>query len=89
MTMMAKLLRGPCRVRPGRNPLDRLQPAAPRMTSGSDPGGAAAPVRAAARDRVLLAVFPARDALAAYSFGVVDRALRAHVPLPGGEGRRP
>jgi len=40
-------------------------------------------------DRVLLAVFPARDALAAYSFEVVDRALRAHVPLPGGEGRRP
>jgi hypothetical protein len=40
-------------------------------------------------DRVLLAVFPARDALAAYSFGVVDRALRAHAPLPGGDGRRP
>ena len=28
-------------------------------------------------DRVLLAVFPARDALAAYSFAVVDQALRA------------
>ena len=39
-------------------------------------------------DRVLLAVFPARDALAAYSFGVVDRALRAHAPLPSGDGRQ-
>jgi AbrB family looped-hinge helix DNA binding protein len=41
-----------------------------------------------AGDRVLLAVFPARDALAAYSFAVVDQALRAHAPVPG-EGRRP
>jgi len=40
-------------------------------------------------DRVLLAVFPDRDALAAYSFAVVDQALRAHAPVPGGEGRRP
>ncbi len=40
-------------------------------------------------DRVLLAVFPAQDTLAAYSFAVVDQALRAHAPLPGGEGRRP
>jgi hypothetical protein len=39
-------------------------------------------------DRVLLAVFPDRDALAAYSFAVVDQALRAHAPPPG-EGRRP
>src|SRR5262245_34366877 len=39
-------------------------------------------------DRVLLAVFPDRDTLAAYSFAVVDQALRAHAPLPG-EGRRP
>jgi len=52
-------------------------PAALRRQCGLRPG-----------DRVLLAVFPARDALAAYSFGVVDRALRAHAPLPGGEGRR-
>jgi hypothetical protein len=37
-------------------------------------------------DRVLLAVFPSLDALAAYSFAVVDQALRAHAPLPG-EGR--
>ena len=42
-----------------------------------------------AGDRVLLAVFPARDALAAYSFAVVDQALRAHAPVPGVEGRRP
>ena len=41
-----------------------------------------------AGDRVLLAVFPAQDALAAYSFAVVDQALRAHAPVPG-EGRRP
>ena len=40
-------------------------------------------------DRVLLAVFPARDALAAYSFAVVDQALRAHAPVPGEEGSRP
>jgi hypothetical protein len=52
-------------------------PAALRRRCGLRPG-----------DRVLLAVFPARDTLAAYSFGVVDRALRAHAPLPGGEGRQ-
>jgi hypothetical protein len=34
-------------------------------------------------------VFPARDALAAYSLAVIDQALRAHAPLPGGDGRRP
>jgi hypothetical protein len=38
-------------------------------------------------DRVLLAVFPGQDTLAAYSFAVVDQALRAHAPVPG-EGRR-
>ena len=53
-------------------------PAALRRRCGLRPG-----------DRMLLAVFPARDALAAYSFAVVDRALRAHAPLPGGDGRRP
>jgi hypothetical protein len=53
-------------------------PAALRRRCGLRPG-----------DRVLLAVFPARDALAAYSFAVVDRALRAYAPVPGGEGRRP
>jgi hypothetical protein len=41
-----------------------------------------------AGDRVLLAVFLAQDALAAYSFAVVDQALRAHAPVPG-EGRLP
>jgi hypothetical protein len=41
-----------------------------------------------AGDRLLLAVFPAQDALAAYSFAVVDQALRAHAPVPG-EGRLP
>ena len=53
-------------------------PAALRRRRGLRPG-----------DRVLLAIFPARDALAAYSFAVVDQALRAHAPLPGGDGRRP
>ncbi|HEV3287460.1 MAG TPA: AbrB/MazE/SpoVT family DNA-binding domain-containing protein [Streptosporangiaceae bacterium] len=53
-------------------------PAALRRRCGLRPG-----------DRVLLAAFPAQDALAAYSFAVVDQALRAHAPLPGGEGRRP
>ena len=52
-------------------------PAALRRRCGLRPG-----------DRVLLAVFPDRDALAAYSFAVVDQALRAHAPVPG-EGRRP
>ena len=50
-------------------------PAALRRRCGLRPG-----------DRVLLAVFPAMDVLAAYSFAVVDQALRAHVPVPGGEG---
>ena len=51
-------------------------PAALRRRCGLRPG-----------DRVLLAVFPARDALAAYSFAVVDQALRAHAPVTA-EGRR-
>jgi bifunctional DNA-binding transcriptional regulator/antitoxin component of YhaV-PrlF toxin-antitoxin module len=42
-----------------------------------------------AGDHVLLAASPAQDTLTAYSFAVVDQALRAHVPVPGGEGRRP
>jgi hypothetical protein len=43
-----------------------------------------------AGDLVLLAGFPGEDALAAYSFGVVDQALRAHIPFPrGGEGGQP
>jgi hypothetical protein len=37
-------------------------------------------------DMVLLAALPGQDALAAYPIAVVDRALRAHAPLPGAEG---
>jgi hypothetical protein len=40
-----------------------------------------------AGDNVLLAASPGQDTLAAYSFAVVDQALRAHAPVPG-EGRR-
>ena len=42
-----------------------------------------------AGDRVLLAALPGEDALAAYSFAVVDQAMRAHAPFPRREGRRP
>jgi hypothetical protein len=42
-----------------------------------------------AGDHVLLAASPGEDTLTAYSFAVVDQALRAHAPVPGGEGRRP
>jgi methyl coenzyme M reductase gamma subunit len=45
-------------------------PAALRRRCGLRPG-----------DRVLLAVFLARDTLAAYSFAVVDQALRAHAAV--------
>jgi len=38
---------------------------------------------------VLLAAVPGQDTLAAYSFAVVDQALRAHTPVLTGEGRRP
>jgi hypothetical protein len=41
-----------------------------------------------AGDHVLLAASPGQDMLAAYSFAVVDQALRAHAPACG-EGRRP
>ncbi|MGP0023192.1 MAG: hypothetical protein ACLPKE_07475 [Streptosporangiaceae bacterium] len=41
-----------------------------------------------AGDHVLLAASPGQDTLAAYSFAVVDQALRAHAPAPAGEGRR-
>ena len=41
-----------------------------------------------AGDHVLLAASPGQDTLAAYSFAVVDQALRAHALAPG-EGRRP
>jgi hypothetical protein len=39
-------------------------------------------------DHVLLAASSGEDTLTAYSFAVVDQALRAHAPVPG-EGRRP
>jgi bifunctional DNA-binding transcriptional regulator/antitoxin component of YhaV-PrlF toxin-antitoxin module len=39
-----------------------------------------------AGDLVLLAARPGQDTLAAYPFAVVDRAIRAHLPFPGGEG---
>ena len=39
-----------------------------------------------AGDHVLLAASPGQDMLAAYSFAVVDQALRAHGPVAG-EGR--
>jgi hypothetical protein len=41
-----------------------------------------------AGDNVLLAASPGEDVLAAYSFTVVDQAMRAHALVPG-EGRRP
>src|SRR5690242_17411043 len=41
-----------------------------------------------AGDHVLLAASPGEDKLAAYSFAVVDQAMRAHA-LVSGEGRRP
>jgi hypothetical protein len=42
-----------------------------------------------ADDRVPLAALPAEDTLAAYSFAVVDQAIRAHSGFPRGEGGRP
>jgi hypothetical protein len=42
-----------------------------------------------AGDHVLLAAVPGEDLLAAYSFAVVDQALRAHVRFPRGEGGLP
>ena len=40
-----------------------------------------------AGDHVLLAASPGEDVLAAYSFAVVDQAMRAHAPVSG-EGMR-
>src|SRR6266566_4385152 len=39
-----------------------------------------------AGDYVLLAAVPSEDTLAAYSFTVVDQAMRAHAPFPRGVG---
>jgi hypothetical protein len=41
-----------------------------------------------AGDRLLLAASPGEDMLAAYSFAVVDQAMRAFAAVPG-EGRLP
>ncbi len=41
-----------------------------------------------AGDHVLLAASPGQDTLAAYSFAVVDQAMRAHALVPA-EGRQP
>jgi hypothetical protein len=71
------------------------------MIAGRDPGGmVTVPARpcivipAALRrrcglragDHVLLAALPREDMLAAYSFAVVDEAMRAHVRFPRGDG---
>jgi hypothetical protein len=40
-------------------------------------------------DRVLLAAAPAEDTLTAYSFAVVDQAIRARGAFPHGQGGRP
>jgi hypothetical protein len=50
-------------------------PAALRRRCGLRPG-----------DQVLLAMFSGEDALAVYSFAVVDQALRAHAPVPAAKG---
>jgi hypothetical protein len=42
-----------------------------------------------AGDRVLLAAVPGQDMLAAYSFAVVDQALRAHGTFPHATGGQP
>ena len=42
-----------------------------------------------AGDRVLLAAVPGQDTLAAYSFAVVDQALRAHGAFPHAPGGQP
>jgi AbrB family looped-hinge helix DNA binding protein len=53
-------------------------PAALRRRRGLRPG-----------DRVLLAAVPGGDLLAAYSFAVVDQAIRAHGTFPHAEGGQP
>ena len=53
-------------------------PAALRRRCGLRPG-----------DRVLLAAVPGDDLLAAYSFAVVDQAIRAHGAFPHAEGGQP
>ena len=74
------------------------------VTARRDPGGmASVPARAClaipavlrrrcglrAGDRVLLAAVPGQDMLAAYSFAVVNQALRAHGVFPDAPGGQP
>ena len=74
------------------------------LTARRDPGGmVTVPARAClaipavlrrrcglrAGDRVLLAAVPGQDMLAAYSFAVVDRAIRAHGVFPHAIGGQP
>jgi hypothetical protein len=74
------------------------------VTARRDPGGmVTVPARAClaipavlrrrcglrAGDRVLLAAVPGQDMLAAYSFAVVDQALRAHGTFPHATGGQP
>ena len=61
------------------------------------PGRAYIAIRAALRhrcglrpgDRVLLAALPGDDMLTAYSFAVVDQAIRAHGAFPHAQGGQP
>jgi hypothetical protein len=53
-------------------------PAALRRRCGLRPG-----------DWVLLAALPGQDVLAAYSFAVVDQAIRAHGAFPRAQGGQP
>jgi AbrB family looped-hinge helix DNA binding protein len=53
-------------------------PAALRRRCGLEPG-----------DQVLLAAVPAADMLTAYSFAVVDEAIRAHGSFPNAQGEKP
>jgi bifunctional DNA-binding transcriptional regulator/antitoxin component of YhaV-PrlF toxin-antitoxin module len=74
------------------------------MVARRDPGGmVTVPARAClaipavlrrrcglrAGDRVLLAAVPGQDTLAAYSFAVVDQAIRAHGAFPHAPGGQP
>ena len=55
-------------------------------------GAGRRPVRSGGRglrDRVLLAAVPGQDMLAAYSFAVVDQAIRAHGAFPHAPGGQP
>jgi len=42
-----------------------------------------------AGELVLLAARPGQDTLVAYPFGLVDQAIRAHLPFPGSQGGQP